>query len=480
MINVIINAGQRCGRIKKTVGAILPLFVGMLFISSPASGQKQYDIYPAQNTVNRSLLPVHMKVVSDPWSSKPQPSPDEISAIRRGYWRYGGKEADSISVAILNFRVRSTTLEKEFMNNERTLNLISRTLSDEETLAAIDFIIITGAASPEGNTHQNERLAEGRARAVKSYIMWQYPFMDRDKIYTFSIGEDWSGLRRMVEEDRNTPYRSEVLTILDSGRDSDAKRSMLRALGRGDAWRYISRNMLPKLRGAATCMIYYKEDRNPIVVTEIQRDTIYVDRYLEQEKTIEIIEKPVISDLSDGGGSPYYWAVKTNLLYDAVLLPDLALEFSVGNRWSFEANAQWSWWATQHTHHNCWRIQLAGIEGRYWLGDRTRRTPLSGHHIGLYTMAGTYDVRLKGGTGYLSNMSYSAGISYGYSMPVGRSWSLEFGLGVGYFGGEYDTYYYNEDYDKFPRKNTYNKSYFGPTKARISLVWLPGGKNEKK
>ena len=451
------------------------------------------QIPPPFSAIYRSRMLSQMSLIPDPRSSR-QISTEELARMHSGFWLSDKGGVDSVSLAILNFRVISTTLEKNFMDNARTLDMIDRTFSEKDALAAIDFITITGAASPEGNTGRNAQLAAGRAQAVKTYLMWKYPFLDHDRIFAFSIGEDWTGLRRMVSEDPNVPRRSEVLSILDSDRDGDAKRSALKTLGGGGAWGYISSNMLPKLRGAAACMIYFKYREgaaapvrtDTVRVYEKQKDTVYIDRYHEKEKIVEVEKTPsgdIMVPGAGGNGAPYWWAVKTNLLYDAALLPDLAVEFSIGSKYSFEMNAQWSWWTwnrPQDHHYNCWRIQIVGIEGRYWLGNRDHRTPLTGHHIGLYGMAGTYDVRWRGGTGYLSNMSRSIGITYGYTLPIARSWSFEFGLGVGYMSGKYDTYHYDPATGHFPRENTFNGSYFGPTKARISLMWLPGGKNDMK
>ncbi len=107
--------------------------------------------------------------------------------------------------------------------------MLRRLLTDKEILAGLDYIVITSGSSPEGNTAANERLAAARSLAMKSYLMWQYPYLDRDIIYTFSIGEDWSGLRDMVEEDPYTPSRGEVLAVLDAQMGSDAKRAALRS-----------------------------------------------------------------------------------------------------------------------------------------------------------------------------------------------------------------------------------------------------------
>lgn len=419
-----------------------------------------------------------MQLVRDPWG-KNAPVPETVSLVHSGYWRSveGGK--DSLNIAMLNFRINSALLERDYMDNARTLELIHRTFTDKRLLSAMDFITITAAASPDGNVSMNEKLASDRALAVKSYIMWKYPFMDRDRIFTFSVGEDWAGLRKMVEDDHATPFRLDVLSIIDSYPDVQTRWQMLRNLGEGAAYRYLSTYMMPYLRGAVVCMIYYKEDPKPVIVTETetltQVDTVYIDRLVE--KTIEV----PATGKSAPQSNPYYFAIKTNLLYDLALLPDLAIEFSLGDRWSVEVDAQWSWWNTPTNHKNCWRIQTAGLEVRKWLGNK-ERTPLTGHHLGIYGMAGTYDVRFNNKTGYLSNMSYSAGLSYGYAMPIARRLNLEFGIAAGYLGGKYKTYgEYDEYYGVFPKKEDKKMHYFGLTKARISLVWLIGsGKNETK
>ena len=418
----------------------------------------------------RNDLPQQMKVVVDPLSNVRITSND-LSRIRGGYWQRDASGADSLGLAVLNFRVNRTNLERNYMDNARVLNLLHRTFSDRELLAAMDFITVTAAASPEGNTLSNDRLAADRAMAIKNYILEMYPQVDRNRIYTFSIGEDWSGLRKMVEDDYGMPYRYEVLRILNNDGDSNAKRNALRAIDNGRAFQYITDNMFPYLRGAAACMLYLKSDAVPGRDADNVRlvDTIYIETTTETIVNNTLYVK-----------KPQYYAVKTNLLYDAALLPNLALEFSLGSRWSVEVEGNWSWWNTQLTHYNCWRIQTAGLEFRKWLGD-PEQTPLTGHYLGLYGMAGTYDVRFKGKVGHLSDMSYSFGISYGYSFPISRSLNMEFGIGVGYFGGKYERYQWDNETETFPWISTERRRYFGPTKAKASLVWLLGsGKNWDK
>jgi hypothetical protein len=210
-------------------------------------------------------------------------------------------------------------------------------------------------------------------------------------------------------------------------------------------------------------------------VTEYLTDTVYIDRPVRVDSIIRVPVKVPAEH------KPFYWALKSNLLYDLALLPDLHVEFALGKRYSLEFGGGWAWWTSNKSHDYAERIQILGLEGRYWLGDREGKTPLSGHYLGLYGMAGTYEVRWNAKTGYLSDMSYSAGVSYGYSMNLTHSLNLELGLSVGYVGGKYETYHiYDSMQNIFYRDATFSRHYFGPTGARVSLVWLPGGKNGVK
>jgi hypothetical protein len=75
-------------------------------------------------------------------------------------------------------------------------------------------------------------------------------------------------------------------------------------------------------------------------------------------------------------------------------------------------------------------------------------------------------------TGYLSNLCYSAGLSYGYSHPIAKRLNLEFGIGAGYFGDVYDDYVFDPWNDRYPWQQTRKRHYFGLTKAKIALVWI--------
>jgi hypothetical protein len=181
--------------------------------------------------------------------------------------------------------------------------------------------------------------------------------------------------------------------------------------------------------------------------------------------------------------TPVYAVLKTNLLYDAALLPNLSVEWYMGKDWSLAAEGNWSWWTFDRPIQNWWyhRIQVGGIELRKWVKSPY---PLHGHALGVYTMLGNYDVRFftedEYTKGSLSYQSWSAGLSYNYSFPIARRLNLEFGVAFGYMGGRYYEYDYCLTHDHWAQRAMYNRNYFGPTRIGLSLVWLLGAGNDEK
>ena len=180
---------------------------------------------------------------------------------------------------------------------------------------------------------------------------------------------------------------------------------------------------------------------------------------------------------------PLYFAIKNNLLYDAVLLPNLTAEVYLGNKWSLALEGNLSWWMFSQPTENEWfhRIQTAGLELRKWVCSPF---PLYGHAVGVYAMIGNYDVRAftkdEFSKGWLSYHSWSAGITYSYSIPISMHFNLEFGVALGYVGGEYFEYNYCMEDEWWAQQAVHNRKYFGPTRAGISLAWMIGKRNKAR
>ena len=180
---------------------------------------------------------------------------------------------------------------------------------------------------------------------------------------------------------------------------------------------------------------------------------------------------------------PATFAVKTNLLYDAVLIPNIGAELYIGGRLTLGADVFYTWFSSDN-RHRYWQGYGGYFTIRHYFGHNSKPSTLNskhfnsklftGHHLGLYVLALTYDVEF-GGRGYQADkLGWGGGLEYGYSLPIGRRLNLDFSLGIGYQSGDYKTYDPIDDH--YVWQSTNKRHYFGPTKAEVSLKWLLGGR----
>jgi hypothetical protein len=404
-----------------------------------------------------------MTFVPDPWSRTQKPFEDMFN-VRKTCWENESGGEDSLGMAVINYRAGSATVETNYMDNARALELMYRSLTNKDVLAKLDYIIVTSGSSPEGNTAANEKLAAKRSLAMKTYLVWKFPYLERDIIYTFSIGEDWSGLRNMVEEDTGTPYRDKILAALDAPTDSDAKRAALKSIGGGKAYGYIASRMLPKLRGATAATLHFKEE-DVRVVESRSVDTVYIEKTIEKERIV--VQEPELE--------PYpLFAVKTNLLFDAASAINVELEIPVGKRWSVAGEWVFPWWLSNKKQYAL-QAGNGNLEVKYWLGSRDGRKQLTGWFAGLYGGGGYYDLEWKN-EGFQGEF-WHAGIGGGYTHNIDRSghWRMEYALGFGYMGTGYRKYVPKMDSDNkwhLMHRGGGRLDWIGPTRAKVSLVWM--------
>ncbi len=167
-----------------------------------------------------------------------------------------------------------------------------------------------------------------------------------------------------------------------------------------------------------------------------------------------------------------FFAVKSNLLFDAVTAVNVAVEIPIKERWSICGEWLCPWWITDDDTAAL-QILSANLEGRYWFGDRTDKLQMTGLFAGFYFGGGLYDLRLNS-KGYQGEFYIASGISGGYAHAINPSGSLrmEYSLGVGYLNTDYR--YYEGRADNRFMVWQYNGRYtwVGPTRASVSLVWM--------
>jgi hypothetical protein len=129
-----------------------------------------------------------------------------------------------------------------------------------------------------------------------------------------------------------------------------------------------------------------------------------------------------------------------------------------------------AWWKNPKKH-KYYQIHQISPEVRYWLKPERG---WHGHYIGSFVGAGYYDLE-NGARGYKGEF-LMGGFSYGYMFPIGRVLSLDAGIGVGYMYTEYEEYLPFEGH--YVYQQTSRTGYFGPLKAKLSLVWHLGYKKK--
>ena len=167
-------------------------------------------------------------------------------------------------------------------------------------------------------------------------------------------------------------------------------------------------------------------------------------------------------------------AFRTNVLYDAFVVPNLGMEVYLGA--NFTLGFDWFGnWIFVDRLHLTWQGYGGYLTARYYFGQRASTHRFMGHHVGLYGSILTYDVEL-GGKGYqAAKPGFGGGVEYGYSLPIAEHWCFDFTVGVGYQGGEYKTYQpTNDGTGHYEWLATYRRNWIGPTKVEVSVKWLIG------
>lgn len=408
--------------------------------------------------------------------------------------------SDSLRTTIY-YRTASARLELPYMDNDRHLAALGDSIRALEADPAVQLrrIRIQSSASPEGNSKFNKELARKRGEELRDYLKGNLSLPD--SIFTLRpLGEGWDELAEKLAR-TDAPWRDKALAIIRDtpewvvreGKVVDGRKRQLMNLAGGRAWQYMKENLFDSLRSGA------------LVVCEVER----IERVKPEPETAQAELKPAPEQAADNTNNTqtadtestatlyngkeeetvlpengtkesaekkpfYYMAVKTNLLYDAVLVPNVGLEVYLGGGWSVGGDWMYAWWS-KDSKHRYWRIYGGELEVRKYFGSKAAEKPLQGHHVGVYAQGLTYDFE-TGGKGYLSDFNYGFGLEYGYSLPVAKRLNIDFGIGVGYSGGKYKVY--EPEDGCYVYKETKRRRWFGPTKAEISLVWLLGHGNE--
>ena len=408
----------------------------------------------------------------------------------------GAPTTDTLSVEVF-YRQGGHRPDSTYKAGSKRLDSLLATLHalSADTSFRLDRFSVVSGASPEGSSSFNKALSKKRTGYVGNYLRTHLPAPWTVTLTEEHLGVDWEGLRIKVKQSA-MPYKEKVLHILEhtpewivrGGVVVDGRKRQLMNLHRGECWRYMAREFFPELRHSVVTVEYSlthrpsEAEKKSDTAYSLKSDTLVCDRTEDTPKMDTIVLTVQPEPLP-----PTRIAVKTNMLYDALLVPNIGLEFYLGKGFSIGGNWMYAWWKTDR-HHRYWRVYGGELDIRKYFGRAIGNNPMSGHHLGLYGQIFTYDFE-TGGRGYIGGkpgctlwerMNYAAGVEYGYSLPVARRINLDFTIGAGYWGGDY--YEYEPADNHYVWRQTKRRHWFGPTKAEVSLIWLigRGNHNERK
>lgn len=166
--------------------------------------------------------------------------------------------------------------------------------------------------------------------------------------------------------------------------------------------------------------------------------------------------------------------LKTNLINDVALSPNIGVEVGLAPRWTLDLTGEMNLWRVDG---RSWKHAYFQPEARYWLCQR-----FAGHFVGVHALGGIYNfgnLRLPDFLGselsLLKTQRYQgwaagAGVVYGYAWPVHKNWNIEAVIGLGWLYTRFDSYPCAECGSKLDRNKAHN--YVGPTKVAVSIEYL--------
>lgn len=378
----------------------------------------------------------------------------------------------------VEFRVGNGVIDAAYSNNGAHLSEIISYLEkvENDNTLQLTGVSFCGSASPEGPFQLNRQLASQRLASLEGYVRKRISIPD-SLISRCNTSIGWERLASLVEHS-DMAHKDEALRVLRDvpeytyrGRKLvDSRKRQLMRLQYGRTWFFMQDHFFEQVRNACAVVVTVRhkpavKPAEPVVVPPV--DTV-------------VAVQPVVDTLPAAKErSPFYMALKTNMLYDVLATPNIGIEFYIGNNFSVAANWMYAWWKNDN-RHRYWRIYGGDIAIRKWFGAKADAKPLTGHHLGIYGQMVTYDFEF-GNRGYLADRwSYAGGVEYGYALPIARRLNIDFTIGIGYLGGKYKEYLPIDDH--YVWQETKQRHWFGPTKVEVSLVWLLGygNNNEKK
>ena len=149
----------------------------------------------------------------------------------------------------IQFFVGDTRVVDTLGDNRRQLDKISGLMRQivEQQEFYVDTITLTAASSPEGAYTFNARLSQGRAAALKRYLVRRYGKSIDTMLSVQWVAEDWAELTNRIRTDREIINRDAILELIAAEKNPDRREQAIR-LRFPKEYAYIRSVIYPQLR----------------------------------------------------------------------------------------------------------------------------------------------------------------------------------------------------------------------------------------
>ena len=149
----------------------------------------------------------------------------------------------------IQFFVGDTRVVDTLGDNRRQLDKITGLMRQivEQKEFYVDTITLTAASSPEGTYAFNDRLSQGRAAALKRYLVRRYGKSIDTMLIVRWAAEDWTELTNRIRTDREIVNRDAILELIAAEKNPDRREQAIRQQFPKE-YAYIRSVIYPQLR----------------------------------------------------------------------------------------------------------------------------------------------------------------------------------------------------------------------------------------
>ena len=428
-----------------------------------------------------------------------------------------------------------TDMDMEVAANAAELNRLGAFILAAGSKTPFASVRLSSSASPAGGIQHNMELCYNRAQALQQFLYAAFPdcFNDSTRWSIYFKGENWEGFDEATAQS-DIRDRDEVLGIIRNApslldaNGIESRTATLRQLHGGTTWQEVVSKVFPLLRYAeveignpgqeeaaqpyagrladmrpattadTTIVVPYAGDGSvsfvpvpgyPGMYYPVRADstatamTLLPAGFRPEDVAAALLQQAQLTDKkARKEKKPRHpiFALKTNLLFDLAMAPNVELEFPIKNRCSILLEHTFPWWLPSVAGDDyALEVLRSGVEFRYWFGNRTKRPLLTGFFLGAYANADYFDVEWQN-RGWQGETFMDFGLTCGWSKKISTNWRLELSLGAGYFQSDVTEYDHRKDLKllMFVKEDSF--SWIGPTKLKCSLSWLLPNYSRKK